>query len=377
MQFLFLLGRLADLSFAELSAMCQPTRVADNIASVELDSPKEALDLQNALGGTIKVARVVKQEKYVDETELVRQTAAILQDLVEVGQTKVSFGVAEFGRTNVPSVDLGAIKEKLLESQIRGRFVESPREGLSASVLLHQNVEEVWLVFAGDAVTFAYTIGVQNIDQWTLRDRRKPASDRKRGMLPPKLARMMLNLATGGKPNLRIYDPMCGTGTVLLEAMTQKLTAIGSDIRQEAVDQASANTKWLKEEYHLSDDALVFQADATHVTPEQLGGQVDAIVVEGLLGPQTPAKGALPGIFRGLEKLYIGTFKQWTKILKNGGKVCIALPLIEETGRQRFSLESVIDRATDFGYTTSSVFVYDRPDTVVKRQIFILKYVTR
>ena len=52
------------------------------------------------------------------------------------------------------------------------------------------------------------------------------------GMLPPKLAQMMINLSreTGILPT-KIYDPCCGLGTVLIEAINMGITDVyGSDL---------------------------------------------------------------------------------------------------------------------------------------------------
>lgn len=51
-------------------------------------------------------------------------------------------------------------------------------------------------------------------------------------MLPPKLAQMMINLGRdeGIIPN-KIYDPFCGLGTVLIEALNMGNTQVyGSDM---------------------------------------------------------------------------------------------------------------------------------------------------
>ncbi|MCB9806812.1 hypothetical protein H6768_02830 [Candidatus Peribacteria bacterium] len=38
------------------------------------------------------------------------------------------------------------------------------------------------------------------------------------GMMPPKIAQIMINLATKGDKKVAIWDPFCGLGTTLIEA---------------------------------------------------------------------------------------------------------------------------------------------------------------
>ena len=60
----------------------------------------------------------------------------------------------------------------------------------------------------------------------------KPYRDMRRGMLPPKLARSLVNLAIGAKSpsDMTILDPFCGTGTVLMEAMLLGTHVVGTDL---------------------------------------------------------------------------------------------------------------------------------------------------
>jgi len=39
------------------------------------------------------------------------------------------------------------------------------------------------------------------------------------GMMPPKIAQIMINMATRGDRNMIIWDPFCGLGTTLIEAL--------------------------------------------------------------------------------------------------------------------------------------------------------------
>jgi tRNA G10 N-methylase Trm11 len=380
MDFLFFIGRAHELAYAELSAVLAARfpesthkKVTDTTVLVSGLTVEFAVSLQSILGGTIKIVRVVEKLGDVSADDLERSCAAILSVLA-AEKKKISFGVAEIGRDTLPAVKLQEIKQILEESDIKARFVEGTRQGLSASVLLHQNVEECVIFRADKEIYVGYTVAIQNIDDWTKRDRMKPASDRKHGMLPPKVARMFVNISLPAGGAKRILDPFCGTGTVPMEAMMLGIEGIGSDLRIEAVGQTQKNCEWLKVAYGLETPFRAVTADATHIDEASLAGKVDGIAAEGFLGQMTPRPGAVPNMFKGLEKLYLGAFKQWTKVLRPGSRVVIALPKIT-IKHTVYSLSPLVDRLEGYGYNTLlTPMIYDRPGAVTKREIFVLEY---
>lgn len=379
--FLFILGRKADLCFAEAEQVLlarfpdsNPTRVQEHVVEAQLETIEQARMLQSILGGTMKIAKTVAKVPNVSTEKIEEGIADVVESLLPEGAKKITFGLGEFGRESLDAVSHTQVKKYLKERGISSRFIDAVRSGLSASVLLHQDVDEVLVVKTGIDIYFSYTIAVQNIDDWTRRDRSKPGVDRKRGMLPPKLARTMVNLAVPGSEKKRILDPFCGTGTVLMESLMLGHEALGSDIRLDAVKHTRENITWFQTVYPGTYTYDAFMADATQLTEEVLHGKVDAIVAEGFLGPVMPEAKDLPNIFKGLEKLYTGSLRQWRHILSPGARICLALPQVE-IGHKIYSLKDLIDRSGDLGYNTLlSPMIYDRPEAVVKREIFVLEY---
>ncbi len=130
-------------------------------------------------------------------------------------------------------------------------------------------------------------IATTNPDEWSERDYGKPAGDKFSGMMPPKLARMLVNLALDPKnsntkilnskqiqnpkskiqnslefenlnldivsdlefcaSDLRplVVDPFCGSGNILMEAKMLGCEVMGSDISAKAVEDTRANLNWL------------------------------------------------------------------------------------------------------------------------------------
>lgn len=81
---------------------------------------------------------------------------------------------------------------------------------------------EILLIAAADgSVIIARRPPCKDIDGYTVRDRGRPKRDARVGMLPPKLAQIIVNLAADQAeptPSHTILDPFRGTGVVLQEA---------------------------------------------------------------------------------------------------------------------------------------------------------------
>jgi len=376
-----LLGNTPSLSLAELQVLqpkAQVRSVATQIASLELRHDQEAKHLMLQVGGTVKV---IKHLDDLPQTQPDIVQTAVAQALIALQLPKVTFGVAEIGRDHLPPLNLFSIKRQLEKAGSKVRYVEGSRNGLSAAVLLHQEeVVEIDILQLDQGLVLGQTVAIQDIDAWSRRDREKPYADRRKGMLPPKVARMMLNLALAQVKETQplIYDPFCGTGTILIEALTQGCRVVGSDLDADSVVGTQKNLSWFASlpdaEGLAADSATVFQSDATQVKLDQLPNEVGCIVSEPFLGKPQPKPEQLPNMYKGLQKLYLGAFKQWTKILKDGGAVVIVFPQVV-TGKQVYGLEGLIDKLASLGYTIASEpLLYHRPLAIVQRQVHIFKY---
>lgn len=375
--YLCVLGSTPELSLAELKSVLPDQKVElihAGIASVELETDQRAMEIMDVLGGTIKILR---HEQTVTTTTPTELTSLVVETLAH-GEGKVTFSVAEIGRDHLPKIELTDIKQQLKDQGISARYVEGPRAGLSASVLLHHSqVKECVFIQTDTGVILGKTVAIQNIDEWTHRDRSKPYADRRKGMLPPKVARMMVNLATRGVVGGTLYDPFCGTGTVLAEALLMGCHVIGSDLDETAAQGTETNLSWLKETYDVRGQSRVFASDVTQVHPSQFPQPVEYIVTEPFLGKQTPRPEQLANIFKGLEKLYLGAFKAWTKILADNARIVIIFPRVQ-VGKHTAHLKSLIDKLDTLGYTMESEPLnYHRPNAVVERDIHIFKYSKR
>ncbi|MBP9820085.1 hypothetical protein KBC79_05120 [Candidatus Woesebacteria bacterium] len=377
-QYLFQLGNTPELSLSEIRAVFPESSLSQVHTQVALgDFPLE-LDTQQAierLGGTVKIlAPLVATDKKIDQASATEQLVHILAKTYK-GTGKVQFGISEIGRDHLPPVSESEIKNQLQSQGINSRFVSPSRSGISAAVLSHHRSVTELVVISTDTNTYiGQTLAVQDIDNWSKRDRSKPYADRKKGMLPPKLARMMINLALGttNPTATTVYDPFCGSGTVLMEAGVLGCHLIGTDSDPVAIDGTARNLQWLKTQYGIEDEYVLRNVD---VSKAQLPpDSVTHLVTEPFLGKPTPKLHQLPGIFKGLEKLYRGAFKQWTRFLQDNAKIVIVMPMVT-TPHHTYSLSSFVDDLEALGYTTSSEpIVYARPQAIVQRTIYQFNY---
>lgn len=358
--YLFIFGNSPHLSQAELSVFFPKHElICPDVAKVEDDL--DVTEWIGRLGGTVKIATIINEFSILDPTSIAEQ-------LHNISTHKLSFGMSSYSKDfRVQTAFLQQVKDKLTAGGLSARFV-APKEGnvLSSVVVAKQELIELVVVGKEGEWFVGQTVEVQDFEEWNRRDYGRPAVDPKAGMLPPKVARMAVNIARGQGKTL--LDPFCGMGTILGEALLSGWTVIGSDQSTEVIDKTRKNLEWLK----LPEWKLLV-SDATHISEKIPPESVDAIVTEPFMGSTDIKFKEIKNTIKGLEKLYIGCLKDWLKILKPGGKVVIALPEYAIGGRTYF-VKSAIDRCESLGYTVVvGPIDYSRPQAIVRRKFYVLK----
>lgn len=203
---------------------------------------------------------------------------------------------------------------------------------------------------------------------WYKRDRLKPYSDPHKGLLPPKIARMIINLAVGtDEPEGKtLLDPFCGSGTILLEAGQLKLRLVGNDLDPIQLSGARRNLDYFDLNGNLSNH------DATKLSG-YINQNIDYIVTEPLMGRPGTRADRLPDLARGLGKLYLGCLKDWNRFLKSGAKICMIFPIFEFQGHE-YRTSLIIDdpKLIDYNINLRGL-TYSRPEAKVKREIVLLQ----
>ena len=136
--------------------------------------------------------------------------------------------------------------------------------------LSHPQIEFVCLASPGD---WRFGQVLSRSDRGWSRHRAVPHSYS--NALPTRLARAMVNLVA--TPGDTIIDPCCGVGTILIEAESAGIAAVGFELNERLARYARANLR------HFGLPARVAVGDARHI-----GGRCDAVVTDLPYGWTTP-----------------------------------------------------------------------------------------
>lgn len=380
MKYLFVLGRHVALSVAEVEAVIGKTgEVGGRFMLIDTTTPP----LLARLGGTERIVEVLTEQDHPFNPE---EIATAL--LPYAGENKITLGIS--GLPSHAAKSLGTGFKKWLAAEKKSvRFIVPLKKAwflnaaqvLFNSLLTSQNMELV-LVEMNGRFYAGKTVQIQDIQAYERRDTARPARDAKTGMLPPKLAQIMLNIATGPATALTIYDPFCGTGVVLQEGWLSGHYMIGSDSNSKMIAASRQNLQYLPQHFPTCANLpapRIFKHDVQQEFPKDLRNKIDAIVTEPYLGrPLTtlPSPIQVATGQKELRSLYGEFFSHALAILKPGGVILFALPAWRQTaGRWVFFEESFLDEIERLGYVKKQLWpqreraVYSRPDALVGREL--------
>lgn len=382
MIFMLILGREPKLSLVELEALFgseNVKKVAPEIAFVEAES----LNLER-LGGSIKASQILEE--------------SATDFLSKLPEGKITLGVSDYSaKANKKSSWALALKYKnLLKRRGRNvRLIPNNDGPVLSSAASHHNqlgekLNHVEILKFNNH--FAVSIGTQNITAYAKRDRERPARDAFVGMLPPKLAQILINIAVGEfkkenpkQKDIVVLDPFCGTGVVLQEATLMKYSAYGTDLSDKMITYSQKNLDWLTArtpELQEKNAPKLFleQGDATDHSWKL--SKINCIASEIYLGH--PLSMAPSGIK--LKEYQQSTKELLTKFLKNlapqiaaGTTLCLATPAwLRPNGS--YEGVNILDEIEKLGYNTlqykhaaSKDLLYYREGQIVARKLLILR----
>ena len=430
------LGRQPELGIAELeqlfgSATVQP--FAKTYAFVDGDV---AID---TLGGTIKTATHLTTLPTTDPQKVFDYYRRELpKRLAHLPEGKLKLGVSVYGST-MPLAKINAnalsLKKAIKNAGRSVRVVPNTEPTLSSAQSLHNNLAgalgmELIFIKNGNETVVGQLTGVQNIDAYAARDQARPKTDAFVGMLPPKLALMMVNLAMGsglkssskrvagdgatpsssvrdegvdrltgpawsdlrgdfsteksvndgsGDGSLTLLDPFCGTGVVLQEAALRGLNVYGTDLSEKMIDYSTKNLAWAKDKYNFPGTVTIHHGDAIET---QWQPPIHAVASEVYLGqpfsaPPSPDKlTQVRGICNDITKRFLLNLAPQ---IKKGTPLCIAVPAWRD-GHGYTTYLQLIPQLEELGYefvplqhTDNKRLLYYREDQVVARQLLVLK----
>jgi len=414
-KYFFILGSHQALSLAELFSYFHKHKktikvlrlMKKGVLIIESQDKLNLEKLNKKLGGVVKSGQIkIIEEKGHDLKETLKQILTsdnILNNFVEKTDEKIYLGFSLYVQKNKifkPTKSL--IKDLLIdaknefkEKEIKCRVVSSKGRRLSSVVVKKNKLltrgSEINIFIYGSKIMLGRTETVQDFEDYSFRDYKRPARDMQIGMMPPKLARMMINISGGNSKDL-LLDPFCGCGTVLQEALLLGFKkVIGSDVSHQAVKKTKANIKWLKTKYSLEESQIrIFTSDVAEINKKLKVNSVDLVITEPYLGPPLKKELSSQDIKKITDQLigiYRDFFKKIKKVLRKRAKIAIIwpvfktdkgfqnLPILEEVLKMGYKQERILP--TEFknksfqGVTRRGSIIYSRQDQYVLREIFL------
>lgn len=386
MNYFFVLGNHPALSITELYSRLTITTshyLEPDILLAEVEGGVSVPELIQTIGGTIKAGKIVKKVSN-SSSDIFKASLEILKAAPKQG--KFNFGLSGYGKfkSNLQSVGL-ALKQELKKSGVSCRLVVS-REKTLSSVVVEQNKlvkggRELVYINNGQHVLIGITEAVQPFKDLSRRDYGRPARDDYSGMLPPKLAQMMINIG-GIKQDDTLFDPFCGSGTIITEALLMGYDfVIGSDISKKAIDDTKRNVKWLQERENNISSPQLFVSDVRKLHAKLGEESVGAVISEGYLGPQR-GKFDVKFLQKELVMLYTEALQVLYKLLKPRGTVVLALPAFIRGGEPfllplSFGSFKVVGPLVSIKklpkLTARQTFLYGRDGQKVWREVVVLR----
>ncbi len=389
-----ILGRQPAIGLAELESLygsASVLPVGTHAARVEV---AQSQIQPNRLGGAIKTAKLLTVLETTDWKQLQTYLEQTLPEhLRYIPEGKIKLGVSTYGiDVSMPALNAGVLSvKKIISKHARSaRVIANKQPALNTAQVLHGGLLsatglELLFVADGTQTILAQTHWVQDIDAYRKRDHERPMRDARVGMLPPKLAQTIINLAVGDtkpEPHHKILDPFCGTGVILQEALLMGFGALGSDIDQRMVEYSHKNLSWLMQEkadVSESEEAhfRLKVADATSAHWDD----PSTIAAETYLGrplSSTPSSGELQKIMSDCNTIHRKFLENVARQTKAGFRMCIAVPTWHtDNGYQHLkilaSLEDLGYNRIKFEHSQNLDLIYRRPNQIVARELVILE----
>lgn len=390
-QYFFQAGTFQDLSYAEICAVFEIYNLNTDVIHKFTDdiflikskdiSEELLLNIFNRLGGFIRFGYIINDldtflEQYTNQ------------------EKRVVFGLSILGqrRRDDPTFlkRLGnELKRGFKEYNISSRFLfpRGKQLELNAAQLGNNDVFkkgfELCILRNDREEIYANTLSVQDIEGYIKRDTQRPYSDVNMGVLPPKLARMMVNLCALKEGT--VWDPFCGSGTVPMESALLGYNFLASDVDENAIYYTEENIKWLNAQGDIGNIVHeVFKLDVTDPDGDVLKRlkhtPISAIVCEPYMGP--PLKRAISEVkadelLEDVKSLYLSLFDMLDEeIGVRGVKMVLILPSYKtDDGWKTFGIRDVASKRWEVmnsHYSPNRDLKWSRKNSIITRNIFIL-----
>ncbi|MFZ1248874.1 MAG: hypothetical protein WAQ24_00970 [Candidatus Saccharimonadales bacterium] len=405
-QSICILGRQPALGLAELESLYGASAVtAISAKAAGLSCSVQEINFAR-LGGSTRLANVVGELPSTNwnQVEKVLTTYVRSSSFTLPTEGKFHLGLSAYS-FNVSAAKLNALGltlKKIIRSRHDGsvRLIPNNDTELSAAQVIHGNLTksngaELLLIAAQDKTYIARTVAIQDIASYTLRDRGRPKRDARVGMLPPKLAQIIVNLATGevqrhesrdmSQEKITVLDPFCGTGVVLQEAILMGYGAYGTDLEPRMIEYTNENLQWLFKSYNLAPTIYNLEiADATshkwQNSKFQIPNSKVVVACETYLGrpfTERPSSAVLAQTISEVNLILKKFIQNIQPQLPQDTRLCLAVPCWFDGREQKHlpliqSLSELGFERIQFEHAQNSELIYHRESQIVGRELLVL-----
>lgn len=434
-KYIFILGHSPALSILEITKVLP---LFSKKFSLEVISPEALVvstitnipeqKILNKLGGTIKIGKIFEEIEDLDNPRgLLKKFVKLIKDKSTENKgssrsgpgtknQKVKFGFSLYfekvnflqkrnwqKKFNQFGINL---KRELKGEKINSRFVVSRNHNLSSVIINKEKMisggfDFIFFIIRKKAY-LAFTSACQDFLDYTRRDFDRPQKDLLSGMLPVKLAKMMINISQT-KEDKVILDPFCGSGTILQEAITMGFKSlIGTDENPQAIINSQNNLEWLIKKLNL--DPKKVQIQLNQVAVQKLDNKIiekkiSSVITEPYLGSPFKSQANLQirrEEIKKIENLYYKAFENFSSILKKNSTVVMVWPVykiiigsqekaifisekllnkIKLLGFKQEKLTTIFQKSSNFipYLTNRGTLLYFRPNQRVQREILVFK----
>lgn len=390
-RYFFVLGRNPTLPLSEIVAVFSSQKISHSfeclsseVAVFVTDKSLDVTGLMAKLGGTIKIGEITDEfrfEEDVQKFENLTKAEYVLGQFLSKSEGKLHIGVSVYkGGAKEELFDQFVkraaslsqeIKENLREKNIRIGFVQQKERYLSSvsvekNKLLTKGAEIIFIV-TDKKILVGKTLAVQEFEKFSLRDFERPYKDKRSGIMPPKLARMMIHLS-GLDMSGTLLDPFCGSGTIVQEACVLGYrNIVGCDVSKNAIAGTLKNLDWLfqsvlKQE-KTSYNIKLIETDVRLLTKAIPTKKVDAIVTEPFLGPalfQKPSLSQIQRTFQQLIPLYTNAFSEFARVIIPHANIIIIFPVFSYN--EQFYYMEILDHLRKMGFVSKKPISDDIPN---------------
>lgn len=419
MKSLLIHGRQPAFGRAELESLYGPDKLEPfgrHVTIVDIDPCLLAFD---RLGGSSKFCKLLTILPTTDWQQIENFLLKVSPDHSrQMPEGKMLLGLSVIGLpVNLKRLQATGLKlKKVIRSTGRPvRLVPNKEAELNSAQVIHNKLTSPngWeLVFIADGkqTIIAQTVKVQDIEAYARRDQQRPKRDTRVGMLPPKLAQIIINLATdkiaedrlesicdipAGTPvpvkliNKTLLDPFCGTGVILQEATLMGYHPYGSDIESRMIDYTDENLIWLINQTNglkpseglKTRNKRYYRLEVGDATKHYWEQRPDLVAAELYLGRplnKLPDQQTLRQIISDCNQIIKKFMQNIHPQLKPGTRLCLAVPAwYTKKGFQHLPL---IDSLGNLGYNqlkfvhiSNEELIYHRPNQTVARELLVLE----